>query len=164
MLIDADSLFYSGNFNDANALYQKIRLTIPKSDEARNALFQNAYLNIYYKNPNANWSDALKDFKNFATLYPNDQRIGEVLSWIRILSVIKSFDTQYRTSADQIERLKYFKKETIHSQRYILDSMSVILRNCYDSREALRDSLTKVNDKLENVIINLEKKCQQVGQ
>lgn len=163
MLESADSLFYSGNFEDAEKLYEKIRATRPKTEEAKAAHFQCAYLNIYYKNPSANWSKSLKEFNSFASQYPNDPRIGEVFSWMRILTVIKSFDTQFRTSADQVERLKFFKKEALHSQRYVLDSMAVIIRNCLDSREVVRDSLTKANAKLENVIINLEKKCQQVG-
>lgn len=163
MLQDADSLFYSGNFEDAKELYIKIRAQKPKTDEAKTAHFQYAYLNIYYKNPNANWNKALKEFKSFASQYPNDPRIGEVFSWMRILTVIKSFDTQFRTSADQVERLKFFKKEALQSQRYVLDSLAVIIRNCNESREAVRDSLTKANSRLENVIINLEKKCQQVG-
>jgi outer membrane protein assembly factor BamD (BamD/ComL family) len=163
MLQNADSLFYSGNFEEASKLYNKIRATRPKTKEAKIAHFQSAYLNIYYNNPNANWSKALKEFKSFASLYPNDPRIGEVFSWMRILTVIKSFDTQFRSSADQVERLKYLKKESLQSQRYVLDSMAVIIRNCYDSREVFRDSMTKVNAKLEDVIIDLEKKCQQVG-
>lgn len=163
MLKDADSLFNAGNFDEAQTLYNKIRATKPKTEEARTAHFQCAYLNIYYKNPNANWSEALKEFKSFATQYPDDPRIGEAFTWMRILIVIKSFDTQFRSSADQVERLKYFKKEALQSQRYVLDSMSLMLRNCYDSREVFRDSMTKANAKLEDVIIDLEKKCQQVG-
>lgn len=163
LLVDADSLFYSGNFEEAGKIYSKICTTMSKTEEAKTARFQKAYLNIYYKNPNANWGDALKEFKSFVSLYPNDPRTGEASSWMRILTVIKSFDTQFRSSADQVERLKYFKKEAIQSQKYVLDSMAVIIRNCYESREIFRDSLLKANAKLEDVIIDLEKKCQQVG-
>jgi len=163
MLEDADSLFYSGNFEEAGKLYDKICTTSPKTEEAKTALFQSAYLNIYYKNPNANWSEALREFKSFVSLYPNDPRTGEAFSWMRILTVIKSFDAQFRSSSDQVERLKFFKKEAIQSQKYVLDSMAGIIRNCNDSRESVRDSLIKANAKLEDVIIDLEKKCQQVG-
>jgi outer membrane protein assembly factor BamD (BamD/ComL family) len=163
MLEDADSLFYSGNYAEAEKYYDKIRSTRLQTEEAKTAHFQFAYLNVYYKNPNANWNVALKEFKSFATLYPNDSRIGEAFSWIRILTVIKSFDTQFRTSTNQVERLKYFKKESLQSQRYILDSVAAVIRNCNESRETYRDSMAKVNAKLENVIIDLEKKCQQVG-
>ena len=159
MLLDADSLFSLGNYDEALAVYNKIRSAKPATDEAKTAHFQCGYINIYFKNPNANWGVALKEFKSFTTTYPNDPRVSEALSWVRVLTVMKSFDNQSRSSADQVERLEYFKKEAFQSRRTVLDSMNVLLRNS----TTMRDSMTNANLRLENVIIDLEKKCQQAG-
>jgi outer membrane protein assembly factor BamD (BamD/ComL family) len=159
LLSEADSLLYAGKFGESKTLYEKIRSSQPKSEEGRTAQFALAYLNVYYKNPNADWNIALKEFKSFASLYPKDPRLGEALSWIRLLTVIKSFDNEFRRASTQVKRLKMDRTETRHTQRMFLDSMTSMIRSCYQTR----DSLVKKNAELENVIIDLEKKFQQAG-
>jgi outer membrane protein assembly factor BamD (BamD/ComL family) len=158
-LAEADALLYSGKFDEAKELYEKIRSDQPSSDEAKTAHFNLAFINVFYKNPNADWNTALKEFKSFAALYPKDPRIGEALSWVRMLTVIKSFDNEFKRASDQVQRLKLDRSEAKMTQRMFLDSMASMLRSCYQAR----DTLVKKNVELENVIIDLEKKCQQAG-
>ena len=159
LLTEADSLLVGGKYDEAKQKYEKIRSSTRNTEETKSAHFALAYINVYYKNPNTDWSAALKEFKSFVTLYPNDPRIGEALSWIRILTVIKSFDTEFRRASNQVERLKLDKNEARTNQRIFLDSMASMMHNCYE----IRDSMTRKNAELENVIIDLEKKCQQAG-
>jgi outer membrane protein assembly factor BamD (BamD/ComL family) len=159
MLTEADSLLAGGSYDAARLKYEKIRSSTHNSEETKTAHFALAYLNVYYKNPGADWNAALREFKSFVTLYPNDPRIPEALSWIRILTVIKSFDTEFRRASNQVERLKLDKSMSQANQRIFLDSMASMMRNCYE----IRDSMVKKNAELENVIIDLEKKCQQAG-
>jgi outer membrane protein assembly factor BamD (BamD/ComL family) len=159
MLTEADSLLVNGKYDEAKMRYEKIRSGARNTEETKTAHFALAYLNVYFKNPGADWNSALKEFKSFVSLYPNDPRIGEALSWIRILTVIKSFDTEFRRASNQVERLKLDKNEARANQRIFLDSMASMMRNCYE----IRDSMTRKNAELENVILDLEKKCQQAG-
>ena len=158
-LTEADALLYHGKYEEAKALYEKIRSSQPNAEEARTAHFSLAFINVFYKNPNADWNVALKEFKSFAALYPKDPRIGEALSWVRLLTVIKSFDNEFKRASSQVQRLKLDRTESKMTQRMFLDSMASMLRNCYQAR----DSLVKKNAELENVIIDLEKKFQQAG-
>jgi outer membrane protein assembly factor BamD (BamD/ComL family) len=158
-LIEADSLFDCGNFEAASAQYDKIRTAFPNSNESKIALFSLARLNVYYKNQNGDWATALKEFKSFVTLFPKDEQTDEALSWIRVLTVIKSYDSEFKHASDQVERLKTVRNGARLTLRSSLDSLSVILQRSYE----VRDSLAKKNSDLENVIIDLEKKCQQAG-
>lgn len=159
LLSQADALLYKGKYADAKDLYEKIRMSQPNSEEARTAHFSLAYLNVYYKNPDADWNAALEEFKSFAAQYPKDPRIGEALSWVRLLTVIKSFDNEFKRASSQVKKLKLDRTESKMTQRMYLDSMTSMLRSCYQAR----DSLVKKNIELENVIIDLEKKFQQAG-
>lgn len=159
LLSEADSLLHTGKFDSSKAIYEKIRSDKPNSEEGRTAHFALAYINVYYKNPNADWNEALKEFKSFASLHPKDPRLGEALSWIRMLTVIKSFNNEFRRASTQVKHLKLDRSENRHMQRLFLDSMTSMIRGCYQ----IRDSLVKKNAELENVIIDLEKKCQQAG-
>jgi hypothetical protein len=167
LMITADSLFNDGNFEDAKATYEKIRLNRPPtSPEAQRAHYYIAYIDVYYKNPWADWNSALTEFKSFASLYTNDPHIDEVRSWIRILTTIKSFETEYRKTSHQMERLTAAKNATSETQRFHLDSMAVILRSSYETADSVTrkvDSLARKNTELIQTIIDLEKKCQQAG-
>jgi outer membrane protein assembly factor BamD (BamD/ComL family) len=158
-LSEADSLLHGARFEEAKTLYEKIRSTQPHSTEAKTAHFHLAYLYVDYKNPNTDWNAALNEFKSFTSLYPRDPRVGEALSWVRILTVIKSFDNEFKRASNQVQRLKHDRSESRMTQRMFLDSMASMVRGCYQAR----DSLVKKNIELENVIIDLEKKCQQAG-
>jgi outer membrane protein assembly factor BamD (BamD/ComL family) len=158
-LTEADALLFNGKYDEAKILYDKIRSSQPNSEEARTAHFSIAFTNVYYKNPNADWNAALKEFKSFAAIYPKDPRIGEALSWVRLLTVIKSFNNEFKRASNQVQRLELDQSESKMTQRMFLDSMASMLRNCYQAR----DSLVKKNVELENVIIDLEKKFQQAG-
>jgi hypothetical protein len=121
---------------------------------------------VFYKNPWADWNSALTEFKSFAALYTNDPHIDEVRSWIRILTTIKSFETEYRKTSHQMERLTEAKNATSETQRFNLDSMAGILRSSYEAADSIArkvDSLARENTELIKTIMDLEKKCQQVG-
>jgi outer membrane protein assembly factor BamD (BamD/ComL family) len=156
MLLEADSLFALGDFPGAKSRYEKIRTSMPKSDEARTALYKIAYSNIYYRNAHADWGRALEEFKSFVSLYPNDPRADEAYSLIRLLTVIRSFDSEFSRASSQVGRLK----DDRVNQKIFIESIETMLQNCYRSH----DSLARKNANLESVILDLEKKCQQAGQ
>jgi outer membrane protein assembly factor BamD (BamD/ComL family) len=166
-MAEADSLFSCGNYEEAKTTYEKVRTAMPPfSANAEKAHYYAAYIDVFYKNPHGDWNAALTEFKSFAALYPNDPHINDVLSWIRILTTIKLFETEYRRTTNKVDRLTQDKTEASEINRLSLDSMGTILHRSYeslDSVEKTRDSLSRKNDELIKTIIDLEKKCQQAG-
>ncbi len=161
LLLEADSLFKIGNYEYAKAKYARILDAHANTDAARTAQFYLGYINVYYDNPFANWEAALREFKKFSTLYPQDSRIGEVSSWIRILVVLQSFKKEYQKNISKIEDNK--NREVKETDPKILlkkfESITESINRCNGDR----DSLVKKSKDLENVIIDLERKCQQAG-
>lgn len=165
VLNEADSLFREGNYEYAKVKYAKVRELKPKSEVARRSQYYLAYINVYYDNPFANWEAALREFRTFAALYPDDQRIGEVNSWIRLLVVMQTFKKEYQGTTNKLEQLS--KKEPPPPcppqqsplRKTNIDIITESLRNCLDAK----DSLNKKVKDFENVILDLEKNCIQTG-
>lgn len=160
LLFRADSLFKVGNYEYAKVNYAKIRDAHPETDVAKTAQFYLGYINVFYDNPFANWEAALREFRMFATLFPQDYRIGEVNSWIRILTVMQSFKKEYQGSITKLDQVKIKdQKETEFKSvehRIKIDSIAETLKKCFDDR----DSLVRKTKDLENAILDLEKTCQ----
>lgn len=162
LLIEADSLFKAGNFEYAKVKFSKVRDLKPESPAARTAQYYLGFINVYYENPFANWEAALREFKMFATLYPEDFRIREVNSWIKLLVVMQSFKKNYIGTNTLLKELKIRENERDNSSPQLkinIETLTESLRNCYDDKE----NLVKKSKDLENVILDLEKKCQQAG-
>jgi outer membrane protein assembly factor BamD (BamD/ComL family) len=167
LLFEADSLFRDGNYELAKIKYMKIRDMKPAPSVAKKAQYYLGFINVYYENPFANWDAALREFKTFAELYPDDFRIDQVNSWIRILVVLQSFKKDYVGTVSRLEDVSKQRQtdsrliqEHLQAQtKTALDSLSATLRNCNE----YRDSLVRKAHDLENVILDLERKCQQAG-
>ena len=165
LLGDADSLFKAGNYEYAKVKYDKIRTLKPASPAARTAQYYLGYINIYYENPFASWEAALREFKLFVSLYPDDARVGEVNSWIKMLVVMQSFKKEFLGTTNRLESLKMEQVEkttqTPPAKSTVnIDALTESLRNCYH----VRDSLDKKSKDLENFILDLEKKCKEPGE
>jgi outer membrane protein assembly factor BamD (BamD/ComL family) len=167
LLFEADSLFRDGNFELAKIKYMKIRDMKPNPSVASTAQYYLGFVNVYYDNPFANWEAALREFKLFAAQYPDDIRIDQVNSWIRILVVMQSFKKDYlgtMTRLEDVSKQRQVDSRLMHEHlqtqtKSAMDSLSAILRNCNE----YRDSLVRKSHDLENVILDLERKCQQAG-
>ena len=160
MLIDADSLFHAGNYEAAKLKYTKLRDTGPQSEQAKTAQYNLGYINIYYQNPSTNPEAALREFKLFTALYPEDFRIGEVNSWIRLIVLMQSFKKEYQDTMNKIEQQIKDKDQQLNQVRRVnVETVTESLRICYEGR----DSLARKVKELENVIVDLERKCQQAG-
>ncbi len=162
ILSEADSLFREGNYEYAKVKYAKAREIKPKSDVARTSQYYLAFINVYYDNPFANWEAALREFRTFAALYPDDPRIGEVNSWIRLLVVMQTFKKEFQGTTNKLEELS--KKEPAPCpppapRKTNVDIITESLRNCLDAK----DSLSRKAKEFESVILDLEKNCLKAG-
>lgn len=160
----ADSLFREGNYEYAKVKFARVREIKPKSEVAKIAQFYLAYINVFYDNPFANWEAALREFRTFAALYPEDSRIGEVNSWIRLLVVMQTFKKEYQGTTNRLEELsKKIPPPTTPQpsplRKTNVDIITESLRNCLDAK----DSLSRKTKEFEHAILDLEKKCLQAG-
>ena len=164
LLTEADSLFHAGNFEYAKVKYDKIRTLKPSTPAARNAQYYLGYINIYYDNPFANWEAALREFKMFVSLYPEDARVDEVNSWIKLLVVMQSFKKEYLGTSRNLDSLRLQQSDKDRSlsvkSAANVDALTESLRNC----NSMKDSLDRKSKDLENFILDLVKKCQAAGQ
>jgi outer membrane protein assembly factor BamD (BamD/ComL family) len=165
MLSEADSLFREGNYEFAKVKFDKVRSLKPGSPAARTAQFYLGYINVYYENPFANWEAALREFKLFVSLYPQDARVDEVNSWIKLLVVMQSFKRDYMGTTNRLEELRHKKTTDASSVSAApqkqpplsIDGLSESLRMCNHAR----DSLNQKSKDLENFIIDFERKCKE---
>lgn len=162
LLIDADSLFRVGHFEFAKIKYQKIRDQKPQSAAARTAQYYLGYINVYYENSLGSWEAALREFKRFASLYPDDERIDEVNSWIKLLLAMQLFKKSYQSSIIETETLEneLSAKNAVSDKKRLIDvdALNESLRSCSQAK----DSLQKKTKELENLILELDERCQDV--
>lgn len=166
LLLEADSLFRAGNYEYAKIKFDKIRNTYSETDAAKTAQYNLGYINIFYDNPMSSPDGALREFKTFVTLYPQDVKVPEVNSWIRLLVSLKSFEKENDLTLNKYDKLKIreSKDNDIRAQiaqfRKLNENVNQeALKKCSEEK----DSLSRKAKELENVIIDLERKCQDAG-
>lgn len=161
-LNDADSLFRVGHFEFAKIRYQDIVKSFPGSSAARSAQYKLGYINVYFENNLGSWEAALREFKNFASLYPDDDRIDEVNSWIQLLLAMELFKKNYNASIDKTRSLETELNakdaEAFTGRRSVdVNALNESLRSC----TLVKDSLQRKTKELENLILELDERCQQ---
>jgi outer membrane protein assembly factor BamD (BamD/ComL family) len=156
ILKEADDKFKAKNYTEALKQYDDIVKTFPRTTAASAALYQIGYLNIYYDNPQADWTVALQTFKLFQKEYADDPRIGEVYTWLRILTSMESFAAKYGESSAKIQKLKSKSLERSESIEQIREEF---LRCSFekDSLNLEKNALIQKIKELEATILKIEK-------
>jgi outer membrane protein assembly factor BamD (BamD/ComL family) len=156
ILTEADDKFKEKDYAEALRKYDDIVKRFPRSASARSALFRIGYLNIYYDNPQADWSTALSTFRQFQKDYSDDPRIDEVNTWIRILVAMQSFATQYGESSVRIQKLKNKSIERSENVEQLLEE----IQRCATEKDSLvleKNALSQKIKELEATILKIEK-------
>ncbi len=148
-LREADSLFKTGNYELAKNKYATIRNTNKNPAIVASAQYYLGYVNIYYDNPFADYEAALREFKRFASLFPNDERIELVNNWIRILTAMRNFDTGFQGNKKKLKNSQWRRNDI--SKNYST------LQEAYLNCDAMKDSLNRRIKILEGVIEKLGK-------
>jgi septal ring factor EnvC (AmiA/AmiB activator) len=114
------------------------------------------FVNIYFDNPEADWSAALKAFRLFQKQYGDDQKIEEVNTWVRILVTMESFAAQYGESSARIQKLK---TKTIEKSESVEQLREEFLRCSFekDSLALEKNALVQKIKELESTILKIEK-------
>jgi|WetSurMetagenome_2_1015567.scaffolds.fasta_scaffold201422_2 outer membrane protein assembly factor BamD (BamD/ComL family) len=155
-LTDANDILKEKKYPEALARFEDIVKTFPKSESARIALYKIGFINIYYDNPQADWSAALKAFRLFQKQYGDDPKIDEVNTWIRILVAMETFAAQYGESSQRIQKLKNKSLEKTESVEQLREEF---LRCSFekDSLNLEKNALLQKIKELEATILKIEK-------
>lgn len=156
LLAEADGKFREKNYVEALKKYDEIVKSFPNAVSARSALYKIAYINVYYDNSHADWVKSLRAFRQFQQSYPDDPRISEVNTWIRILVSMESFSSQYGETSTRVE----FLKNTAIEKGEDIALLREEFHKCAiekDSLNAEENSLIQKIKELEATILKIEK-------
>lgn len=157
-LADADAKFEKKQFTDALKAYQSLAYSSVYSllPTGRMALYRIGYLHIAYDNPNADPKAALSAFKLFVQKYPADHLVGYATTWIKLLTVISSFQDQLDENATRVRKLQNKNGAASDS----ISFLSTSLKRCSTLSDSLNAErlllLKKIND-YEQTIVKMEK-------
>lgn len=147
LLTTADSLFDIGSYEYAKLKYAKIRDEYSNTTTGAKAQFFLGYINVYYENPFADYSAALREFQLYQTWYPDGSRIETVNNWIRILTIMKDFDKQYHGKNNKLEQLK-IQQDSIY-QNY--EELQDALLQCESRNDTLRSRIRILEGLIEEI-------------
>jgi outer membrane protein assembly factor BamD (BamD/ComL family) len=156
LLAEADGKCRQKSYAEALKAYAEIVKTFPQTPSARIALYKVGFVNIYYDNPQSDWYAALSAFKLFQKYYPDDPRISEVNTWIRILVAMESFSSQYGESSARMKAL--MNKSSVVSGNY--ENLLEAIQKCSNEKDSLDNEKNALNQKikeLEQTILKIEK-------
>lgn|SRR5512143_619069 len=92
----------------AIAAYRKIADDSPHSPLAADSLFEAAYLQAFYDNPQKDYAQALADFDEFLKRFPKHTKSREAKNWRMVLKTVvdaKKENEQLRESIEQLNQL-----------------------------------------------------------
>lgn len=93
-------------YEDAITTYKKILVKSPQSEGAADALFQIAYVQTLYDNPQKDYAKAILNFDEFIKRYPGHTRHQEAENWRFILRTILDLRKENDRLHKNIEQLK----------------------------------------------------------
>ncbi len=145
----ADSLFYTaGNYTHARLNYLGLVTSRYRGETAEKAQFMLGYVNVFYDNPFADRSAAVREFEVYQSKYASGKRIDEVNSWLVLLHQLQSYQDGY-DSAKLV--LKKCEESTSNSSR-----TSSLLTNAVLRSELVNDSLLKQIEMYKMKVTTLE--------
>ncbi len=112
---NAAALVKEKKYSEALALYREIAVDSPQSAVAADALFEAAYLQVFYDNPQKDYSQALSGFDEFLKRYPDHARAKDARNWRVALKAIVDAKKENEHLLKNIEELK--KLDIRHEER-----------------------------------------------
>jgi outer membrane protein assembly factor BamD (BamD/ComL family) len=89
----------------AIAAYRKIAADSPQSPFAAESLFEIAYLQVFYDNPQKDYELALAGFDDFLKRFPHHEKAPEAKNWRAILKTILDMKKENERLHESIEEL-----------------------------------------------------------
>ena len=141
----ANELFEKGLYGDAHDAYRYLAVNYPKTPAAEKAQYNAAYILVYYKNPEHDYTRAEGEFGVFLQKYPTSKLAEQAQSWI---AVLKSFD-----------------ESKTHEFMMEVESLSKKIHNLWteiEERQADEEKLVKEKDSLLAEKEDLSKKADEL--
>ncbi len=104
----ADALESQKNYHEAATVYYGVAQETPSTSLAADSLFESAYLNSFYDNPQRDYALAFRQFDEFLRRFPDDSRVPEAKNWLAVLKAVvesKRENEQLKKSIEQLKRI-----------------------------------------------------------
>ncbi len=147
LLVQADSLFDAGSYEYAKLKYAKIRDEYQNTATGARAQFSMGYLNIYFENPFADYSAALREFKLYQARYPQGDQIEVVNNWIRILTVLRDFDKQFHGKTNELTKFQ-IRQDSIFQTN---EKLQETLIQCESRNDTLKSRIRILEGLIEEI-------------
>ncbi len=112
---NAAALVKEKKYQEALAVYRGISTNSAQSPVAADALFETAYLLVFYDNPHKDYSQALSGFDEFLKRYPDHAKAEDARNWRVVLKMILDTKKENERLLKNIEQLK--KLDIRHEER-----------------------------------------------
>jgi outer membrane protein assembly factor BamD (BamD/ComL family) len=112
---NAAALVREKKYDEALAAYREIAAASPLSTVAGDALYEAAYLQVFYDNPQRDYSQALSGFDEFLKRFPEHSRANDACNWRFVLRTILDIKKENEHLKKNIEQLK--KLDIRHEER-----------------------------------------------
>lgn len=101
----AESLFESGQYSEAVEAYHQVTDRFPDDPLAGRALYQAAYAQIYYKNPNADYAAGSKDFESLVQKYSDSPWKNPAQNWLSFLNQMDRLKVDREKLRNDLQKL-----------------------------------------------------------
>lgn len=105
-LTEAQKLQRDGKFGEAQEAFKKIIKNYPASEWAASAMFGNALILVSADNSKRDYAQALAEFDEFLSQFPQHRRAPEARSWRQVLKAALDAKKENERLSNSIEKLK----------------------------------------------------------
>ncbi len=102
-------------YKEALVICRKIAAEYPQSPVAADALYEAAYIQAFYDNPQKDYSQALSGFDEFLKRYPEHAKAQDARNWRGVLKTIVDIRKENEHLTKNIEELR--KLDIRHEER-----------------------------------------------
>ncbi len=112
---NAAALVREKKYDEALAAYREIAAASPQSTVAGDALYETAYLQVFYDNPKRDYNQAISGFDEFLKRFPDHAKAPDARNWRLALKTILDIKKENERLNKNIEQLK--KLDIRHEER-----------------------------------------------
>lgn len=143
---EAEAAFEQGKYKEARDAYRTLAEDQTNPRRAERAKFRAAYILVYYKNPDKDYSRASREFDEFLIRYPSGALAGEAGTW---LDLLRQFD-QTKTNAllKEVEALNRKMKDATKA----LEEAQAEGEAAAKERDTLSSAKTSLTKKIDDLL------------
>ncbi len=178
---EAKKFFEQGLYREALNAYRGVAEAEPHSPWAENAKFNAAYILVYYKNPDRDYTGARREFEEFLLRYPASALVDEAQSWIAVLNAfgqskvrellaeVESLTRKADNTAKKLQESQLTEEVLLKERDTLLIDRNNLVKKVDEllyEKDALtneREALLRDRERLTLNMSDLEQKIQSLG-